>query len=337
MQAPRDFHAPRLSWAVVAETAHPARARWLLDVLAVAAAYIVAALLRLVFPFTEHGASWVWLPSGVALASLLLLGRDRWPGIFIGALVSSVLSDKQVLPALVAACYAPGEALLAYAIATRGGGFERDLGSVRSVLRLFLAAVVASAVTALVGAWNVGMLTPVPDPDYARAWLTFFVGDALGMLSVAPPLLVWGSTRVRFTPNWRRVEFAGLLAVAFVTGTVVFAQSTWPPTIVLPVAYVTFPIMVWSAFRFGQPGVTAVIVRARHAHALGQRARPRPVRPHHSSRRSADARRAFERHLGSRPSSWRRSSRSGPGRRPSIDRPRRASDRSCSSRRRWRS
>ena len=133
----------------MSETAQPARARWLLDVLAVAAAYIVAALLRLVFPFTEHGASWVWLPSGVALASLLLLGRDRWPGILIGALVSAVLSDKQVAPALVAACYAPGEALLAYSIVTRGGGFECDLNSVRSVLRLFLAAVLASAVTAL--------------------------------------------------------------------------------------------------------------------------------------------------------------------------------------------
>ena len=197
----------------MSETARPARARWLLDVLAVAAAYIVAALLRLVFPFTEHGASWVWLPSGVALASLLLLGRDRWPGILIGALVSSVLSDRQVAPAVVAACYAPGEALLAYTIATRGGGFERDLGSVRSVLRLFLAAMLASTVTALIGAWNVGTLTPVPDPDYGRAWLTFFVGDALGMLSVAPPLLVWGSTRVRFSPNSRRLEFAGLLAV----------------------------------------------------------------------------------------------------------------------------
>jgi PAS domain S-box-containing protein len=164
------------------------------------------------------------------------------------------------MPAIVASCYAPGEALLAYTIATRGGRFERDLGSVRSVLRLFLAVVLASAVTALIGAWNVGMLTPVADPDYLRAWLTFFVGDALGMLTVAPPLLVWGSTRVRFSPNWRRIEFAGLLAVAFVTGTIVFAQSTWPPNVVLPVAYVTFPIMVWSAFRFGQPGVTAVIV-----------------------------------------------------------------------------
>jgi two-component system, cell cycle sensor histidine kinase and response regulator CckA len=245
---------------VVSGTAHATRARWLLDVLAVAMAYIVASLLRLVFPFTEHGASWVWLPSGIALASLLLLGRDRWPGVLIGAFVSSILSDKQWTPAIVAGCYAPGEALLAYAIATRGGGFECDLSSVRSVLRLFLAAVVASAFTALIGAWNVGMLTPVPDPDYARAWLTFFVGDALGMLAVAPPLLVWGSTRVRFQRNWQRIEFAGLLVVAFVIGTLVFAQPAWPPNVVLPVAYATFPIMVWSAFRFGQPGVTAVIV-----------------------------------------------------------------------------
>jgi PAS domain S-box-containing protein len=244
----------------VAEHAEPARARWLFDLLAVATAYIVAALLRLVFPFTEHGASWVWLPSGVAIASLLLLGRNRWPGICAGALISSYLSDHQVVPAVVAGCYAPGEALLAYTIARRGGGFECDLGSVRSVLRFFLAALVASAVTAFIGAWNVGMLTPVPDPNYARAWLTFFVGDALGMLSVAPPLLVWCSARVHFSPARRRAEFAGLLTVAFAIGTVVFAQSTWPPTVVLPVAYATFPIIVWGAFRFGQPGVTAVIV-----------------------------------------------------------------------------
>ena len=26
----------------------------------------------------------------------------------------------------------------------------------------------------------------------------------------------------------------------------------------LPVAYLTFPLMVWGAFQFGQPGVTAV-------------------------------------------------------------------------------
>ena len=49
-----------------------------------------------------------------------------------------------------------------------------------------------------------------------------------------------------------------LLASAFVVGTLVFGQQAWPVHIVLPVAYTSFPLMVWSAFRFGQPGVTAV-------------------------------------------------------------------------------
>src|SRR4051812_34348947 len=120
---PSELAAARLSCAGVSGTAHSARARWLLDVLAVAAVYIGAALLRLVFPFTEHGASWVWLPSGVALASLLLLGRDRWPGILLGACASSLLSDRQLIPAVVARCYPPAEGLPAYVVSTRRRGF----------------------------------------------------------------------------------------------------------------------------------------------------------------------------------------------------------------------
>ena len=62
------------------------RTRWVAEALAVAAAYVVAATLRFVFPFTEQGASWVWLPSGVALAGAAssrrsLLARHRAWGV----------------------------------------------------------------------------------------------------------------------------------------------------------------------------------------------------------------------------------------------------------------
>ena len=52
------------------------RTRWVAEALAVAAAYVVAATLRFVFPFTEQGASWVWLPSGVAQSD-----PDRPPSV----------------------------------------------------------------------------------------------------------------------------------------------------------------------------------------------------------------------------------------------------------------
>ena len=123
----------------------------------------------------------------------------RWPGVALGGFLSSVLADHTTLaPAFVAAVYAPAEALIATTIIMRRGVFDLRLETVSSVMRLLLAAVVASAVTAFVGAWNVTILSGLDGTSYVRAWLTFFVGDALGMLTVAPPLLVVGRHRVSF-------------------------------------------------------------------------------------------------------------------------------------------
>jgi PAS domain S-box-containing protein len=224
------------------------------------AAYVGAALLRLVFPFTEHGASWVWLPSGVGLAALLLRGRSRWPGLALGSFVAAILTGSAWTPAIVAALYAPLEALLATAIIERAGSFDRGLGSVEAVIRLFLAALAASAVTASVGAWNVTMLSGRSAGEYGSAWVIFFVGDLVGMMALAPPLLVWGSRSTRIGGGARQLEFLALLISAAILGALVFASASWPMHLVLPVLYLSFPLMVWSAFRFGQPGVTSVSV-----------------------------------------------------------------------------
>ena len=39
------------------------RATWIIEVLVLAALYAAGAWLRLFFPFTDHGASWVWTKS----------------------------------------------------------------------------------------------------------------------------------------------------------------------------------------------------------------------------------------------------------------------------------
>ena len=252
------------------------RSRWVAEAMALAAAYVVAATLRFVFPFTEQGASWVWLPSGVALSALLLRGRSLWPGVALGGFLSSVLADHtSPWPAFVAAIYAPAEALIATTIIMRRGVFDLRLETVSSVMRLLLAAVVASAVTAIIGAWNATTLSGLHGTSYARAWVIFFVGDALGMVAVAPPLLVWIGNRVNFQALTRRIEFAALLASTLCVGVLVFTQSHWPVHLMLPVAYLTFPLMVWGAFQFGQPGVTAVstllgvLALSGSAHGLG--------------------------------------------------------------------
>ena len=117
------------------------RAAWIVEVALIAALYVLGAHLRLFFPFTEVGASWVWIPSGVSLAALLLRGTDRWPGIALGAFAVGGRSRDWHWPsALVAAVYATGEALMATALLRWGGPFDRTLQSVGTVLR-FVASV----------------------------------------------------------------------------------------------------------------------------------------------------------------------------------------------------
>ena len=234
------------------------RAAWIAEIALIAALYVLGSHLRLFFPFTEEGASWVWIPSGLALAALLLRGTDRWPGVALGALLSAAITDWHWPSATVAAVYATGEALLAVVLLGGVGTFDRTLQNVGTVLRFVASVSLSAAVTAFVGAWNLIYVSPGGTGSFGETWLTFWVGDAMAMLTVTPALLVWAGSHVRFPGRWRRIEFSALLASAFVVGTLVFGQRTWPVHIVLPVAYTSFPLMVWSAFRFGQPGVTAV-------------------------------------------------------------------------------
>ena len=142
-----------MSKLVVSESSNGRTIRWLADIIIIAVLFVVGARLRLVFPFTAVGASWVWLPSGVSLAGLLLLGRNRWPGITLGALAAR-LGARSALSLVIGPAYSTGEALLAYWIIARGGKFDLGLDTVRDVLRFFAAAIIAAAATATVGAWN---------------------------------------------------------------------------------------------------------------------------------------------------------------------------------------
>ena len=62
--------------------------------------YVAAGRLGLNFAVVHVSASAVWPATGVALASLLVLGARVWPAIFVGAFVVNVLTAGSVLPSL---------------------------------------------------------------------------------------------------------------------------------------------------------------------------------------------------------------------------------------------
>src|SRR6266576_5053966 len=62
----------------------------LVVVAALTLVYVIAGKLGLMLAFVHASATAVWPPTGIALASMLLLGPRVWPAILLGAFLANV-------------------------------------------------------------------------------------------------------------------------------------------------------------------------------------------------------------------------------------------------------
>jgi signal transduction histidine kinase len=241
------------------------RPLYLGQVAAVAAVYLLAALAGLRLDAVSGFASLVWPATGIALAAVLLAGRRIWPGIFIGALVANLLTGA---PALAAAGVATGNTLEAvvgaYAL-SRVAGFRLSLDRLRDVLALIvLAAALSTMISATIGVSTLYTAGLVQQSRLAETWRTWWVGDAIGALLVAPAILVW-ARRPRFHASPRALLEAAMLALGVMLASLlVFIAPITSGGGPLGQAYVFFPLLMWAAIRFGPRGsvTTTVVVSA---------------------------------------------------------------------------
>ena len=223
----------------------------------VALAYFLAAKLGLALATVGVTVTLVWPPSGVAVAALLLRGRRLWPGVAIGALLANATTDAPIAVALFTAAGNPLEAVVAASLLRRVRDFDPSLVRVRDVVALTLfAAVVAPVVSATVGVAGLLFAGAVLSSGVPAAWFTWWGGDAMGILLVAPLLLVWFTRPVRRSPGGRVLEAVALIAITVVASFLVFG-GLLPGHVTAPLVYVAFPLLIWAAYSFEQRGAAA--------------------------------------------------------------------------------
>jgi len=200
----------------------------------------------------------VWAPTGIALAALTLFGYRLWPGIVVGAFLVNVWAGVPLLAACGMAVGNTTEALLGALLLRRVVRFRPALDRLQDVLGLVvLAGVLSTLVSATIGVTSGWLGGVIPLAYYGRAWWTWWLGDAMGALVVAPLVFVW-STRPRWhLPPAQMVEAGALLLVGGAVSLVVFGGLL--TTTQADVSYLVFPVLIWSALRFGQPGVVTAL------------------------------------------------------------------------------
>ncbi|NOV27611.1 sensor histidine kinase [Cupriavidus necator] len=241
----------------MAITLHKSRLNLFIQTGFVALAYFAGAKLGFAYAVVGGAVSLVWPSSGIALVALLTMGFDVAPGVALG----SVLANMSVgIPAHVAAVIglgATGAALTATWLLKRVARFQVSLGRIRDVLAfIILAATLGSALSALIGAtalWAGGLLSV---NEYSAAFLKWWLGDMMGVLVVAPPLLNVLTYPSPVRSARQAVEACGLAVVILWVSYLIFGAPQLAGLGYYPAAMAIFPFIIWAALRFDHLGAS---------------------------------------------------------------------------------
>jgi two-component system, NarL family, sensor histidine kinase FusK len=201
--------------------------------------------------------SLVWAPSGIALAALMVFGWRMAIGVALGAFLANVGTG---IPLLAAGSIALGNTLGAVVgamLLLRFPGFCIGLKTRRDVFALIVfGAMLGTMVSASVGAATLAMTGTMQDP--AAVWLKWWLGDMMGVLIVAPPLLL-ATTAKLHAPSARKVaEALCLLAALVIVSVKIFGAPEFDAGRYYVAPLAVFPFLIWGSLRFRQLGASLV-------------------------------------------------------------------------------
>ncbi|QXV61857.1 MASE1 domain-containing protein [Amycolatopsis sp. TNS106] len=225
----------------------PPAARWCLIVLGVTVCYFVAGQIGIQWAIVREQISPLWPAAGVALAVPMLLGPRFWPGIFLGALLTNIALGPSLGTVLVISAGNTIGPMLAYAVMRRLG-FRNQLDRLPDAVLLVVAgAIGGTAVSAALGTGVLILDGALGPGDFWATALVWWTGDAMGVLTITPLLLL--APRFRLPKQVSLIRWGEAAALAlFAVGTAILASTTTSKL------FLVFPVLVWAALRFRQAG-----------------------------------------------------------------------------------
>src|SRR3954453_22738725 len=216
-----------------------------------AVTYYLAGKVGLELAYLDGAVAALWPPAGLGLPVLFLGGVRLWPGIVIGDLLLGDFSTPfaTVLTQTAGNTLALVVAAMALRRLTGGRG---ALARVGDVLALVACAVLAAVISGAIGPLALRLGGVIDSGELWSVVRTWVLGDACGVLVVAPALLTWGAAGL--VPLHRRqlLEAAGVILV------LAFLAELSPQR---DVPFIVFPVLLWAALRFGPRGAaTAILV-----------------------------------------------------------------------------
>ncbi len=197
-------------------------------------------------------------PPGLSLAFLLLFGPNKWPALFLAALLAEIFVREIPAPFIflvasslaLTACYGSAAALLLGPLR-----FDKNFHSLRDLSRL-LAVTLACSLLAAFSYVAIYAFAGLVSPEaYLPSILRFWVGDMIGIMVVTPLLLIHARIRsLNWQPNKEIATQAASVALAL---WIIFGLDF---TDEFKFFYLLFLPLIWIAMRHGVRGAAIAIL-----------------------------------------------------------------------------
>jgi PAS domain S-box-containing protein len=233
-------------------------ALYVLSIVLLAAVYFAAGKFGLSLASAHTNVSPVWPPTGIALAAILILGYRVWPGIFLGALLTNLLTPVPMATAFGIAIGNTIEAVVAARVLS-AVGFRPAMDRARDVFKFVVVAAVCTAISATIGNLSLYLGGASSLANFGSLWMTWWLGDLTGAVTIAPLILTWSLGEAHWLPKYRYLEATLLILLLSVSAMVTFGEQSPTPVHYYPLSLLMIPFLLWAAFRLGRRGVTVAV------------------------------------------------------------------------------
>ncbi|WP_293937293.1 EAL domain-containing protein [Iodobacter sp.] len=228
----------------------------------IALTFLLSIQLTLTYLSHDGRFSIFWIPSGIALAVILLGGVRYWPALFLGSLASDVWNGNSFFCSAVIALSVVLETTLDYYLLRKlrmnNSYFNASLSHARDFLNLAAIAIPNALLSACIGAVALYYSNAISAEALLGSILKWWMGNTLGILTITPLILIWKQAP-RWVESTRKLEAIICFGLALCFGQVVFLGWHQATLGMIAYSYWAFLFVVWGATRFGRHGGLFII------------------------------------------------------------------------------
>lgn len=233
--------------------------------------YLLAVQAGLSLTFPLSGAAVLWCPSGLALATILIYGRQIWPAVAIGSLMAGIsltyhygieLNVNILAVLLVFMAVHTLEALLSYFLILKLINRRNPFLKTRHIFIFITITLTVTLLSAALMSLALLGIRIIEQESFLQVMTNYFSSTWVGILIFTPFIVSWN---YRFT--FRLTKMIALEALIFFILLIAVISTlsiqSIAPTLIKAFPFLMMPFLLWLAFRANaQMNLLAVLAMA---------------------------------------------------------------------------